>query len=1037
MLITRIELENIKSYRQMAVDFRRGTTAISGANGAGKTTIVEAIGYTLFDYLPYNQGQFVREGEKYGRVVVHLIGGDDRTYTVERRCGAGAHWFIYDCESDYRIEQRTDVSDKLHELFGIDRERSLNALFRDALGVPQGTFTAIFLEAAGKRKQTFDALLQIEDYKTAADYLLDAQKVYREQVQTQQGEIQRLQYETRDLENWRTSLTTTRQLHQQQTEQFALGTQHLEQLDAREKELKQREQALRQAKQQYELSENTYNTNSARLADREKELQLARTAQQIVEASQSDYERYLAAEGELKRLRSDAQKRDALLLHKAEHTRTLTKISTNIGHLHVRLKEVAAANRRLLELLPLVDEQIEIEKQRDILMGNVKLYDSLVVEGKRLVQQRDEYLKKQEALQHTITAIEPLQPVADLLQERMEVMAKLQAQVNERGLKLRQMNEKREQVRQKLDERENISTRLRKAESNIAKIEEHRSEAEELPTLRQQHDQYAEQRYRLEGNIEGYLTSRKQSVGGQCPFLHEPCLNIKQRGSASLESYFDNLVNQDRTRLNTISQKQTAAAERMTLVQKYADALARMEQYVMQRDNAAEYLQRLALEITRLEREVAELAEDLEALKSIDQQIARADTERKESHKASEQVNKLDGLRMQVQQLQEQAEQTEEIIQERRRQTKELSGSKEQLQQANAALTALNDPRAQRHAQQGIIKQGPVYEQQLQEEQQKQEQTELQLQAVEQQLAAYTELDMHIGNQEGILQRCHNGHANYVRNEQAAKLLPQRQQAYEVMLSQTGQSQEALRIAEQGFEQAKAAFNEQELQAVSAELTELRGNLKELSGNMQRTQQDIVALEQKITQAEALLLELEAAQKEQATLEELHTMMEQFRKILKEAAPYVLKAMLGDISAEANRIFGEVMGDRSAQLSWQNDYEIILRRGGVDRTFAQLSGGEQMSAALAVRLALLKKLSSLNLAFFDEPTQNMDELRRMNLAEQIRRVRGFEQLVVISHDDTFEQGLDSLVRLQKVNGETRLMTEDEMMVREQERVHAS
>ncbi len=84
-----------------------------------------------------------------------------------------------------------------------------------------------------------------------------------------------------------------------------------------------------------------------------------------------------------------------------------------------------------------------------------------------------------------------------------------------------------------------------------------------------------------------------------------------------------------------------------------------------------------------------------------------------------------------------------------------------------------------------------------------------------------------------------------------------------------------------------------------------------------------------------------------------------------------------------------------------------------------------MSAALAVRLALLKKLSTLNLAFFDEPTQNMDEQRRSNLAEQIRRVRGFDQLIVISHDDTFEQGLDGLIRLRKQEGQTRQISEDD------------
>jgi len=53
-------------------------------------------------------------------------------------------------------------------------------------------------------------------------------------------------------------------------------------------------------------------------------------------------------------------------------------------------------------------------------------------------------------------------------------------------------------------------------------------------------------------------------------------------------------------------------------------------------------------------------------------------------------------------------------------------------------------------------------------------------------------------------------------------------------------------------------------------------------------------------------------------------------------------------------------------------------------------------------------------------------------------VRGFDQLFVISHDDTFEQGLDSLIRLRKMDSLTRIMTgDDEIMVEEQVHVHAS
>ncbi|MDH3493331.1 MAG: AAA family ATPase, partial [Acidobacteriota bacterium] len=87
---------------------------------------------------------------------------------------------------------------------------------------------------------------------------------------------------------------------------------------------------------------------------------------------------------------------------------------------------------------------------------------------------------------------------------------------------------------------------------------------------------------------------------------------------------------------------------------------------------------------------------------------------------------------------------------------------------------------------------------------------------------------------------------------------------------------------------------------------------------------------------------------------------------------------------------------------------------GYERPFLSLSGGEQMSAALAVRLALLRQLSDIRLAFFDEPTTNMDLERRERLAEQISRItenQTFDQLFVISHDDTFESFADHVIEI--------------------------
>lgn len=110
------------------------------------------------------------------------------------------------------------------------------------------------------------------------------------------------------------------------------------------------------------------------------------------------------------------------------------------------------------------------------------------------------------------------------------------------------------------------------------------------------------------------------------------------------------------------------------------------------------------------------------------------------------------------------------------------------------------------------------------------------------------------------------------------------------------------------------------------------------------------------------------------------------------------------------------MNDYAGRLTWSEDYELSLEVKGYKRSFQQLSGGEQMSAALALRLALLRQLTNISIAFFDEPTAHLDPERRDGLAEKIMQVKGFDQLFVISHDDTFERSAQNYIRIVKENG---------------------
>lgn len=1024
MLITRIELENIKSYRNLSLDLRRGTTAISGANGSGKTTLVEAIGFTLFGYLSYNQEQFVREGEKSGKIIVHLIGSDERPYTVERRCGSGARWLIHDEEANLRLEQRADVLDKLHDLFGIERERPLDSLFRDALGVPQGTFTAIFLEAASRRKQTFDGLLQIEDYKTAADNLLETQKYYREQIHTQQIEIQRLTLATQELDSWHEQLKAARLLDEQQKSQNVHQSQLLTASKAQVEILNQQLIQLTALEHRFQNARTTYLHAQSLLHDRELQLQMARQAQQIVAENQDDYQLYERTQEILRILRQDVSKRDTLRQRSADLKNALTQVTEKINNWQIRLEEVAGARQKIVELAPFIEKQIELEHQCDDAKQKAARYEEIVVSGKRLSSQLTLTQQEQERLQQRIDAIEPLLPLAEQLNERSEAFTQLRIQASERVGKQRQLQEKRATLHEKQSEREQMSERLRRAENNVQIIEDHRQEAEEMPALQTQYERLTAQINRLEGNIEGYARSRAQSAGGQCPLLHESCLNIGKLGMVSLESYFENLLNKEQVQVARINKQQSTVSERISQIRKYAEALGKVDQYVEKRNILAEQAKRTDLEVTRLESDITTLLQELETIRQIEQQLTRAEAEYNESKQADLKVRELNSLYKQIQQLQTQKQQFEADIRALREEAITLQDSGARHRQLTAELDQLNDPRSQSRVQQSTISREEAYQEQLQTEERRQQAIRVEMQSLTEQLAVYATLDSDLYKQEGISQQSAVGQRLYLSNINAARNLPEREQDHQQQLQITRQAEQEMQTLEQSYLSAKAAFNQEELDTLRREVERLSHALAALAQQMQNHQEMITGLEQRIAAAEALLGELEAAKKERQTLEELQTMTEQFRKLIKEAAPHVLKAMLADISAEANRIFGEVMGDRSAQLSWKNDYEIILRRQSVDRTFAQLSGGEQMSAALSVRLALLKKLSKLNIAFFDEPTQSMDELRRMNLAEQIGRVRGFDQLIIISHDDTFEQNLDSLVRLKKERGETLLIDED-------------
>ena len=139
--------------------------------------------------------------------------------------------------------------------------------------------------------------------------------------------------------------------------------------------------------------------------------------------------------------------------------------------------------------------------------------------------------------------------------------------------------------------------------------------------------------------------------------------------------------------------------------------------------------------------------------------------------------------------------------------------------------------------------------------------------------------------------------------------------------------------------------------------------------------------------------------------------------------PQKLSERYREYISHASTLIYQKIASENVTLEITEDYEVRLKENANSyKTMDQLSGGEQMSCALAIRLSMLKHLSGLDIYFLDEPTINLDIKRREKIADIVLDVASsLSQLFVISHDDTFDNITDAIIKLRKENNVSRIM----------------
>jgi len=877
MHISKIELENIKSHVSSTFEFSRGTTAITGENGAGKTSIIEAIAWVLFDLLEYKKEEFVRRGAKKGIVRVTFESGlDERDYVVTRDTGTAYH------VTDPRLQ--TKIADKKEEVFrflwqhlGLEPGTDLRSLFRQAIGVPQGTFTAIFLEGATERKTAFDRLLKVEEYRQAAEKLRETTRyldagitTVRENVAHAEGELSRsdlVEDEHKDISARTKALAADVVSLADETAKMSDSVGKLDAVERSLVEMRSNRDRL--------LSES----EKAELVVRQSEdgLKQATDAADAVKAVEKDAARHSEALGHLKELERERIVRDGL--------------RDQIAGTETGIANVAAEKKRIGEDISSVQRShAELESLRPMAV-------------------------EQDALDHAISALR------DRVAAGRAASANLKS-VEDKLLRLRAgYKANQEQIR-------DAATRS-EAAAGLASLETRDAElSQSIAGLR--------------ASLERDEKFQNEIRNGLCPILSQKCLNLKP--GETLESFVSSQFTEIRSQISTLESERSAVTSDL-----------------------------------RIARDATKFAAALETLRTREQEITEEGT------RLSAEKTEIDD------------------------QIAGLADAERGLAAAASKLAALDDPRARIRLLEKDVARETELRDRLTDTESNLERLENDRRILVEQLEAYTELDQRLGSLSAERDATLEAYRRFLSNETMAKTVDERSSALKAAAANFGKLAEQLRLANAELEAAAAGYDGRRHEAERAALREAENRHSAVKAQLEAAEERLARLAGELARFSEIRKSLAAEFKEKERLEKIAEATAFIRDTLKEAAPRVARNYVYHVSLEANLLFREITGNAERTLKWGEDYAIILEEDGFERPFQSLSGGEQMAAALAVRLALLKQLTDIRIAFFDEPTTNMDAERRENLAMQISRITNFDQLFVISHDETFDSFVDNVV----------------------------
>ena len=174
MIFKNLILKNFKSHENTNIDFNPGITVIVGENGAGKSTIFEAISYALFKKTTSGQNNLVKsskdphvKNEMSVELTFEERGVEYKVIRSKKSSKTSSTLYqkdINDGRFNVLSAGNSQVDKDLKSIINVDADLFLNAIY-----IRQGEIANLVSKQPAERKKLITKLLKIEELEKAWD----------------------------------------------------------------------------------------------------------------------------------------------------------------------------------------------------------------------------------------------------------------------------------------------------------------------------------------------------------------------------------------------------------------------------------------------------------------------------------------------------------------------------------------------------------------------------------------------------------------------------------------------------------------------------------------------------------------------------------------------------------------------------------------------------------------------------------------------------------------------------------------------------